>query len=288
MSRMLELRTRPEVAAFFDEAHALAITEPSAFRAYVDRARWTPDLPNSAWDPHGPEYRAWVMERYRDATGHEYGVANEAHAFDEAILTQKPYPYNTGLAQEVGMQLVAIGTVIQAINARPGEQVLEMGIGWGNLAIQMARYGVDIEAIDIEPKFQRLVAIQADRAHVRVPVHVEEFLSGLQRRPDASYDVVLFFEAFHHSPDHLALMQEARRVLKPGGRLVLAGEAIEPNLEYPWGLNPSGIAVYSIALHGWLELALREDYLMDCFSRAGFATEKIMGPNAAGICYIGR
>jgi len=40
--------------------------------------------------------------------------------------------------------------------------------------------------------------------------------------PDASFDVVVCLELIEHAKDHIAVMEEIRRVLKPGGVLILS------------------------------------------------------------------
>jgi SAM-dependent methyltransferase len=46
---------------------------------------------------------------------------------------------------------------------------------------------------------------------------------------DASFDVILIRDLLHHLPDRSRALLEARRVLRPGGRLTL----IEPNARSP-------------------------------------------------------
>lgn len=280
------LRTTDEILAFKTEADRLFDSDIDAFVRFVNNARLIPARPPKDLDPREAKYKQWVLDQYAMICGREYQVSHEAHDFDESRLVDTPYPYSTGAPQEIGNQIMSIGAVIKAINAKPKERVLELGIGWGNLAIHLARYGVHVEGIDIEARYERVVATQAARAKASVPVHIGEFLEAARLIPDMSFDVVLFYESFHHSLDHVALLRECRRIIRPDGRLVLAGETIEPTLEYPWGLNPGGIAIWTIATHGWLELAIRDDYFLETLWLEGFVPNRIDGPSAASICYV--
>jgi SAM-dependent methyltransferase len=97
-----------------------------------------------------------------------------------------------------------------------GCRVLDVACGAGfglQLLEQAGAYpiGMDLdpralaEAHALEPE-ARLV--RADAA--RLPL------------PDASFDLVTSFETLEHVPDACALLSELRRVLRPGGRLVLS------------------------------------------------------------------
>jgi SAM-dependent methyltransferase len=100
------------------------------------------------------------------------------------------------------------------------------------------------------------------------------------------FDAVLFFECFHHCDDHVRLLKAVARVLKPGGRLVLAGETINNALPYPWGINPDSQAIYCIRQFGWLELCFREDYLIGLLEELGWSVKKHNFTSAMGITYV--
>jgi SAM-dependent methyltransferase len=65
--------------------------------------------------------------------------------------------------------------------------------------------------------------------------------------PDASLDVVLLFEAIYYLADALAFVAECRRVLRPGGHVLVA--SANPDL---WDFNPSP---YSVRYYGAADLA---------------------------------
>jgi ubiquinone/menaquinone biosynthesis C-methylase UbiE len=105
----------------------------------------------------------------------------------------------------------------------PGQSVVDLGSGTGLLALSAAGQAVDVLAIDVSaPMLQRLAEHAAERGLTNI-----ELVHGDIRRlplPDESVDVVVSCYAFHHLVDDGKELAAAEvfRVLRPGGRLVVA------------------------------------------------------------------
>ncbi|PSN19152.1 SAM-dependent methyltransferase [filamentous cyanobacterium CCP5] len=101
-----------------------------------------------------------------------------------------------------------------------GTTVLDVGCGIGGSSRILARdYGFAVTGITISPQ-QVARAKQLTPAEVNAQFHVDDALK--LSYPDASFDVVWSVEAGPHMPDKAAYAREMLRVLKPGGRLVVA------------------------------------------------------------------
>lgn len=114
------------------------------------------------------------------------------------------------------------GDVIAAADLQPGERVLDLGSGTGHDALRAADLvgpAGRVDGIDFTPEMlDRARAAAAGRSNVT-------FHEADIRRlpfPDASFDVVLTNCVVNLVPDKRAVFAEARRVLHPGGRLVLS------------------------------------------------------------------
>ncbi len=97
----------------------------------------------------------------------------------------------------------------------PGEAVLDLGCGLGEFTAALAEHGALVTGCDVAETALAL-------ARGRHP-GIEFVLSG-EELPfgDESFDVVWAGEVLEHVQDGLGLLGEVRRVLRPGGRLVLS------------------------------------------------------------------
>ena len=102
-------------------------------------------------------------------------------------------------------------------------QILDVGCGIGGSSLYLAeKFGASTEGITLSP-------VQANRATQRAEA------AGLSQRvgfqvadalampfPDESFDLVWSMESGEHMPDKQKFLQECYRVLKPGGKFLMA------------------------------------------------------------------
>ncbi|HEV8194148.1 MAG TPA: class I SAM-dependent methyltransferase [Ktedonobacterales bacterium] len=114
---------------------------------------------------------------------------------------------------------------ITLAHLQSSEAVLDVGCGTGTLALEAARR-VDHtgRVAGIDPSGVQIARAQAKAARAHLPVN---FQTGvIEQLPflDQSFDVVVSTLMMHHLPKPLKQqgLAEIARVLKPGGRLVIA------------------------------------------------------------------
>jgi ubiquinone/menaquinone biosynthesis C-methylase UbiE len=131
-------------------------------------------------------------------------------------------PLYDPLQRLLGMGSVHRQLVNQAC-IQPDQRILEIGCGTGNLTILIKRLypGAEVVGIDPDPKALARAQRKAGREALSVQLH-RGFAEELPY-PNASFDRVLSALMFHHlGPEEKEkTLDEARRVLKPGGSLHL-------------------------------------------------------------------
>jgi SAM-dependent methyltransferase len=108
---------------------------------------------------------------------------------------------------------------------RPGEQALDVGCGTGTLALEVARrVGRAGGVAGIDPSPEQIARARAKAARRHLPIAFEVGAIEQLAFPDQTFDVVLSTLMMHHLPAPLKRqgLVEIARVLKPGGRLVIA------------------------------------------------------------------
>jgi SAM-dependent methyltransferase len=104
------------------------------------------------------------------------------------------------------------GGVLEWLAAQPGERLLDIGCGDGQLTRRIVDAGASVVGVDSSPEMvtaARALGIKTEIASAEALPHA-----------DRSFDAVFSNAALHWVRDQDAMMAEVRRVLKPGGRFV--------------------------------------------------------------------
>jgi ubiquinone/menaquinone biosynthesis C-methylase UbiE len=104
------------------------------------------------------------------------------------------------------------------------ERSLEIGAGTGYFSLNLLQMGIVKEATctDISPGMVTTLGANAER----LGLQVRAARADAESLPfaDQSFDLVLGHAVLHHLPDLRRAFAEFHRVLRPGGRIVFAGE----------------------------------------------------------------
>lgn len=133
-------------------------------------------------------------------------------------------------------QVALVHTVARRVPNLQGATVLDVGSGYSGPAILLAQeYGARVDCVNIVAEQVRKARLLIERNGVsdRVRCHIANAMD--LPFPDASFDVVFCLEAAHNFADKPRFLCEARRVLCPGGTLMLADvTATTTHLLGPW------------------------------------------------------
>ena len=218
--------------------------------------------------PLSDEYVAEQMRLYNELSGRTYEPnADEKTSFDLERHVYATNPYDHPDAAEAAKHIQRLSRALRLGRAARDDLLIDMGCGWG-LSSELAAYiGLQVIAVDINPDFISLIRQRVARTGARITPVQSTFDTFV---PDASSaDMVLFYESLHHAVRPWSVIARAASALKPGGRLVLAGEPVNAIWWQHWGLRLDAISIYCIRKFGWFESGWSLRFIKQLMFRAG-------------------
>ena len=130
---------------------------------------------------------------------------------------------------------------IEALSLKPRSRVLDSGAGTGGAALELARRGHGVTAIDASLAMARRATARAAAAALRVEVLT---MDGQNLSlPDGSFDAALSVLGVILFPDAVRGLSELRRTVKRGGRIALVTWTAPETYELVGELRAAAVSV---------------------------------------------
>jgi cyclopropane-fatty-acyl-phospholipid synthase len=229
-----------------------------------------PRAPRAELRSHGHRHS---RERDARAVRHHYDVSNDFFAlFLDESMTYSCAIFSRGARTLEQAQRAKLDLVCRKLALAPGERVLDVGCGWGALAIHAAReYGVSVVGITLSPPQAELARQRSAEAGVsdRVEIRIADYRDPQAERYDAIASIGMVEHVGEANIDLYA--RQLRTLLKPDGRLLNHGIArLRDGVP-----EQAGAFTQRFVFPDGVPLQLSRTQL--ALERAGFATEHIEG-----------
>ncbi|MCV3767048.1 SAM-dependent methyltransferase [Rhizobium sp. TRM95796] len=168
------------------------------------------------------------MKYYPVAT--HTGEANEQHYevpsefFELALGPRRKYSsclYPTETTTLAEAEVAALAETVRHADLRDGQDILELGCGWGSLSLYMAETfpNARITAVSNSRTQRAYIEGQMDARGLKNLTVITKDMNEFS--PEGGYDRVVSVEMFEHMSNWQALLERVRGWLKPDGRLFL-------------------------------------------------------------------
>ena len=205
------------------------------------------------------------------------------------LSLRKPYkglpmegPIASWYAKNTRHDMRRFQSVADSIGERvpEGANVLEVAPGPGYLAIEIAKSGRRVTALDISKSFVKMT--QENAARAGVTVDARHGSASAMPFPDNSFNFVVSMAAFKNFTDPVGAINEIHRVLAPGGQASIYDLRKDAPLgEIDAEVRKMGLSKWSAVLTRWI---FRHWLVKKAYARKDL--ERLVSASRFGRCQI--
>ena len=160
--------------------------------------------------------RQWIARHYdHDQDFYLLFLDRRHRCYSQAVFAHDDEPLEDAMTRKLDFALDAVG-------AKPGDRVLDIGGGWGAFTEHAGRRGVRVTSLTISAESERFLRALVERERLPCEVRREHFL---EHAPAEPYDAIVNLGVTEHLPDYAATLRRYVALLRPGGRLYLDASA---------------------------------------------------------------
>lgn len=160
--------------------------------------------------------KAWISQHYDTSPDFFLMFLDTAHrCYSHGVFETDSESLETGIRRKLDYAL-------NAVNAKPGDRILDIGGGWGAMTQYAGRKGIRITSITISKESEKFLVDLIAKDQLPSTV-VREHL--YEHNPAKKYDAILNLGVTEHLPDYERSLEKYESLLKPGGKVYLDASA---------------------------------------------------------------
>jgi cyclopropane-fatty-acyl-phospholipid synthase len=160
--------------------------------------------------------RAAIPEHYDREPDFFLSFLDGRHrAYSQGVFERPDEPLEDAIGRKLAFALDAVG-------AREGDRILDIGGGWGAMTEFAGRRGIRVTSLTISHESRRFIAELVREQRLPCEVRMEHFF---EHHAEAPYDAIVNLGVTEHLPDYARTLRHYDRLLKPGGKVYLDASA---------------------------------------------------------------
>lgn len=187
-----------------------------------------------------PQHRPTDHDFNQEAKGAEYDAFYEHHFFQ---------PVSEADCRDAHRKIARVGWALDIAQEVKPANVLDLGCLDGSLILTLTHHvdGLSGVGVDLSQEGTDLATDRAAKFELPATFVKQSIEDYLKDQPDDAWDMVTLFEIIEHVENPDAVISEIRRVLKPGGTILVSTPAFEsPNYGMDDEQNKCHIRLYTV------------------------------------------
>ncbi|HEX2092864.1 MAG TPA: class I SAM-dependent methyltransferase [Longimicrobiaceae bacterium] len=160
--------------------------------------------------------KKWISEHYDYEQDFYLLFLDPRHrCYSQGIFASDDEPLEDAMTRKLEFAVDAVG-------AKPGDRVLDIGGGWGAFTEFAGKRGIHVTSLTISEESERFLNELIARENLPCRVLREHLF---EHQPGEKYDAIVNLGVTEHLPDYPRTLKKYQSLLKPGGRIYLDASA---------------------------------------------------------------
>ena len=167
--------------------------------------------------------RSGISAHYDNSPELYLALLDRRHrCYSQAVFLRDDEPLEDAMTRKIDF-------AIEAVGAKPGDRVLDIGGGWGAFNEHAGKQGIRVTSLTISKESERFLQklIKAEKLPTEVVNrHLYEYEPGFK------FDAIVNLGVTEHLPDYARSLKTYQRLLKPGGKVYLDASACREKYKF--------------------------------------------------------
>jgi cyclopropane-fatty-acyl-phospholipid synthase len=159
---------------------------------------------------------SWIAEHYDyEQDFYLLWLDGRHRCYSQGVFERDDEPLEDAMTRKLDFALDAVG-------AKPGDRVLDIGGGWGAMTEHAGKRGIRATSITISRESEQFLKSLIERENLPCTVLREHLF---EHTPAEPYDAIVNLGVTEHLPDYGKTLKKYEALLKPGGKVYLDASA---------------------------------------------------------------